>query len=177
MSNNDEDFLTGDNADAVLLAIGQQAQPIESKITELDHAVELIEQAFEDKKITQEQTEKLADLIPPELFNVESIGTDFDMRAELAMQQRMIHALRQTVMTGTGKLKKDVSIAEAKSVLDSCRNFGEMIRKNMESVVNLERIQALEAAVLATVNGYPEDFKREYLANLEKQLAIFCKES
>lgn len=173
MIDDEDDFLTGDEADDILNALGQQRADNDTNLMPL---IEKLEVAFQRETITPDEVEALIQIIPSEYFQMEEVGTDFDMMQELGMQLRMVNALRGKVMTGTGQLNKKVSISEAKSVLDSCRQTGEVIRKNMESVVNLNRIQALEAAVLATVNGHPEEFKREFLASLEKQLAVFCKD-
>lgn len=169
----DDDFLTGNDADSILNALGQQKADSETDVMAL---IDKLEVAFQRETITPEEVDALTQIIPSEYFKMDEVGTDFDMKNELGMQLRMVNALRSKVITGTGQLKKEVSISEAKSVLDSCRQTGEVIRKNMESVVNLNRIQALEAAVLATVNGHPEEFKREFLASLEKQLAFYCRD-
>lgn len=173
MIDDEDDFLTGDEADDILNALGQQRAENDTNLMPM---IEKLEVAFQRETIKPEEVEALIQIIPGEYFQMAEVGTDFDMKKELSMQLVMVNALRSKVMTVTGTLDKRVSISEAKSVLDSCRQTGEVIRKNMESVVNLNRIQALEAAVLATVNGHPEEFKREFLASLERQLAVFCKD-
>lgn len=180
MNNSDDDeFLTGDRADQILSHLGQTriaAATASSKDSPWLNAIAVLEESVREGTLPPKYIEKLVDVIPSEYFESVSVDADFDMGAELGAQRNLVNALRNKVMSAGGRgLHQGVSISEAKSVMDSCRQFGEVIRKNMESVNNLSRVQALEAAILVTVNDYPEEFRRDFLANLEKQLLIHCK--
>lgn len=182
----DDDFLVGEEADRVFSGTpeGEQVGKIAlsgAKKVEgarpYEEAILILAEGLRRKELPQERLQDLANLIPTELFNIDPISEDFDMKQELAEQQALVKSMRLNIMNPGGRgLKTSVSIGEAKAVLDACRNFGETIRKNLESYVNLERLQALESAVLETVSGYPEDFKREFSKNLEKALIIHCKQ-
>ena len=172
----DEDFLSGDESDQALAALASRVSPISrSVVSSVDAMIDTLDVGFTDQLFTEEQIDRIVNTIPAEFLAVDDVGADFDLLKEVALQVKMVNALRNRIMTGGG-LKKDVSIAEAKSVLDSCRQTNEVVRKNMESLVNLNRIQALEAAVIQTVRSELNEVQiAEFLVSLEKNLAIFCK--
>lgn len=201
----DDDFLTGDDADQLFNDLSKTKEEQDADLTEeqatkamnaraklvmaqdnvrsatdgvspfLD-AIDIIGEGLKSKLLQPEELQTLVDLLPPEILQVDSINTDFDMMEELGLQRNLVNALRLQVMNPSGRgIRSGISVSEAKSVLDACRNFGEVIRKNMESVVNLRRVQALEAAVMEVVSGHGEEFKRDFVAELEKQCKIYCK--
>lgn len=182
----DDDFFVGEEADDLFgdmteVETADRVALAGAKMTSLSpyqEALHILTEAMRRQELPTEMLQELANLIPSELFDIAPIESDFDMKKELAEQQALITSMRMNIMNPGGRgLKASVSISEAKSVLDSCRNFSETIRKNLESYVNLERIQALESAVLDTMNGYPEEFKRDFSKNLEKALLIHCKQT
>ena len=184
MGYDDDDFLVGEEADglfkedtghraaskvALSSAKAGNANPYLEAITILEEGLRLGE-------VKDESLQELANLIPTTLFDIEPITQEFDMKQELAEQQALVTSMRMSIMNPGGKgLRKGVSVSESKSVLDACRNFSETIRKNLESFVNLGRIQALESAVLESISGESEEFKRTFKANLEKALAVHCR--
>lgn len=185
MINDDDDFLVGNEADSAfegrseieqagaILLSGAKKVAGSAPISE---SIQILEEALRRQELPREQLQDLANLIPTELFDIAPIDANFDMKQELAEQQALVKSMRLNIMNPGGQgLKSSVSISEAKSVLDACNRFAETIRKNLESYVNLERIQALESALLETVSGYPEDFKREFTKNLKKALEFHCK--
>lgn len=177
----DDDFLVGEEADE-LFADQPEAETAGSIVVAkgrpaVEEAFTILAEALRRNQMPNDLMQELANLIPTELFDIAPIEADFDMKQELAEQQALVTSMRKGIMNPGGKgLKANVSISEAKATMDACRQFSETIRKNLESYVNLERIQALESAVLETVNGYPEDFKREFCVNLKKALDFHCKQ-
>ncbi|CAL9974982.1 hypothetical protein VPHK449_0004 [Vibrio phage K449] len=194
----DDDFLTGEEADAYFSGSSsseEEANPdLAAQRLKLEHArstaeqfpddhspfkdaIDILSEGIRSRQITNEELQDLANLLPPELFQVDSIDAEFDIMEELGQQRNLVNSLRLAIMNPGGKgLRKDVAISEAKSVMDTCRQFGETIRKNMERVNNISRVQALEAAILETMVDYPEEFKREFTKHLEHQLKIYCKD-
>ncbi|AHI61274.1 hypothetical protein vBVpaS1601_9 [Vibrio phage vB_VpaS_1601] len=201
----DDDFLTGDDADHLFHELSKSPEEQAEDLTEeqttkavnaraklvmaqdnvrsasngtspfLD-AIDIISEGLKSKLLQPAELQTLVDLLPPEILQVDAVDTDFDMMEELGLQRNLVNALRLQVMNPSGRgIRSGISVSEAKSVLDACRNFGEVIRKNMESVVNLRRIQALEAAIMEVTSGHGEDFKREFVAELEKQCKIYCR--
>jgi hypothetical protein len=166
----DDDFLVGTRADDMFNAILATAS------NSLDVHITAIEQASGNGKLTQEDLVRLVELIPTDMFSVDAVGADFDMQNELGMQHRLVNAMRNQVLTGLGTIRKDVSLQEAKQVLDSCRAFGEVIHKNMKSVVNLKRLQALESAILEAVSGSALVDKQVFLDSLERHIELYCKD-
>lgn len=179
----EDEFLTGDEADSWLdtpEVSGDVKLKVEnaksSSATPWLDAIAILEEGIREGSIPEAEIIALTEVIPAQYFTTEAMDAEFDMMAELGAQRNLVNALRSKVMLAGGRgLAKDVTVSEAKSVMDSCRQFGEVIRKNMENVVNLDRIQALESSIMLTVNDYPEDFRREFLKNLEKQLQVHCK--
>lgn len=189
----DDEFLTGPEADEFFTQ-GEESNEIAEQRIKLANAQSIAEQCpdspspFKDaldilsegirsKRLTNEELQVLANMLPPELFATESVTADFDVMDELAQQRNLVNSLRLQIMNPGGRgIREGISISEAKSVMDTCRQFGETIRKNMERVNNISRVQALEAAILETIGGYPEDFKREFTQELEKQLKVYCQE-
>lgn len=201
----EDDFLTGDEADGLFQELSKSPEEKEQDLTEeqsakavnaraklvmaqgsvrtasngtspFHDAIDIIGEGLKSKLLKPEELQTLVDLLPPEILQADALNTDFDMMEELGAQRNLVNALRLQVMNPSGRgIRSGISVSEAKSVLDACRNFGEVIRKNMESVVNLRRVQALEAAIMETVSDHGEEFKREFVAELEKQCKIYCK--
>lgn len=194
----DDDFLTGDEADSYFAdptsAADQENPDLAAQRLKLEHArsvssqhpdghspfkdaIDILSEGLRSRAISNEELQELANLLPPELLQVDSIDAEFDIMEELGQQRNLVNSLRLAIMNPGGKgLRKEVAISEAKSVMDTCRQFGETIRKNMERVNNISRVQALEAAILETMVDYPEDFKRDFTKQLERQLKIYCKD-
>lgn len=201
----EDDFLTGDEADGLFQELSKTEEERIEDMTEEQSlkvvnaraklimaqdnvrsnpgstspfvdAIDIISEGLKSKQLDTHELQTLVDLLPAELLQVDAIDTDFDMMDELGAQRNLVNALRLRVMNPSGRgIRDTISVSEAKSVLDACRNFGEVIRKNMESVVNLRRVQALEAAIMETVAGHGEEFKRDFVKELEKQCKVYCK--
>lgn len=201
----DDDFLTGEDADHLFEELSKSPEEKAEDLTEEQSikaanaraklvmaqdnvrsasngtspfmdAIDILSEGLKSKMLQPMELQNLVDLLPPEILQVDSINTDFDMMEELGQQRNLVNALRLQVMNPSGRgIRDGISVSEAKSVLDACRNFGEVIRKNMESVVNLRRVQALEAAIMEVVGDHGEEFKRQFVAELEKQCKIYCK--
>lgn len=194
----DDEFLTGDEADALFnkpehetdernpnlasqrikLANAQSvAEQYPDSQSPFKDALDILSEGIRARLLSTEELQELANMLPPELFVTEAVTAEFDVMDELAQQRNLVNSLRLAIMNPGGKgLRSEVSISEAKSVMDTCRQFGETIRKNMERVNNISRVQALEAAILETMADYPDDFKREFTAQLERQLKVYCQE-
>lgn len=174
----DDDFLTGAETDIVLSKSGDEKLAL-AAVEDAQHwemAIQAITTALEKDALPKPVIEKLLELIPSEYFHKDDINADFDMDAFLQQDMQLVRALRDKVLVGGGsKLRHNVSISEAKSVMDTCRQFGNEIRKNIESLNDIRRVQALESAVLETINGKDEKFRKEFLVNFEESLKRYCK--
>lgn len=194
----DDEFLTGEEADALFnkpehetdernpnladqrikLANAQSvAEQYPDSQSPFKDALDILAEGIRSKLLTMEELQLLANMLPPELFATDAVTAEFDVMGELAQQRNLVNSLRLAIMNPGGKgLRAEVSISEAKSVMDTCRQFGETIRKNMERVNNISRVQALEAAILETMADKPEEFKRDFIKQLERQLKVYCQE-
>ncbi len=181
----DDDFLTGDSVDSMLELTGAPKETLKLRNIQEEvksnpsiflNALEILAEGVRSKQIDKAELQKLANLLPPDLFYIDKVDTDFDIKEELGQQMSMVASMRLAVLNPGGRgLREGVSIGDAKAVMESCRAFSETIRKNMERFNNISRVQALEAAVLETISSYQEDFKREFLKNLEESLKVYCK--
>lgn len=181
----DDDFLTGDSVDSILSSAGKAEETLKMNHIHEEvsgnpsmylNALDIIAEGIRSKQIAHEDLQRLANILPPDLFHIDKIDSDFDIKEELGQQMNMVSSMRLAVLNPGGRgLRQGVSISDAKAVMEACRQFGETIRKNMERVNNIGRVQALEAAILESLSSYGEDFKREFVKNLESSLRVYCK--
>ena len=99
-------------------------------------------------------------------------GEDYDLREELVVQMRLVQAVRTSILDSRGRIRDDTTVTEVKSVLDASRSLADMLNKVNKDLVNQERIQAVEASFMTTIEGMPKQQQIIYIEELERRMKI-----
>ena len=100
----------------------------------------------------------------------DNFDEEFDLREELSTQLKMVRAVRNSILNSAGQIREDTTVSEVKSVLDASMKLAQMLTKANKEIVNIERIQAVEAAFLETIADLDEARQKEFVAILEKRM-------
>lgn len=99
-------------------------------------------------------------------------GADFDLKEEITAQIRAVRALRGKVLLPSGQLHPDIEPREAKEIITTGSTLISTLMKYHEQIVNMDRQQAVETAIIDTVKllnqKYQEIFFDKMKENLER---------
>jgi len=99
-----------------------------------------------------------------------NLDEEFNLRDEMATQLQMVRAVRSSILNAQGGVRETTTVGEVKSVLDASMKLSQMLTKANKEIINIERIQAVEAAFLEVVSGFKEDEQKEFVEVLERRM-------
>ena len=136
---------------------------LRKKVSELITLLELGE-------VPRDLIEKLNDAVKVYVTSGEDFDSEFNLREELATQLRMVRAVRSSILNANGHVKEDTTVSEVKSVLDASMRLAQILSKANKEIVNIERLQAVEAAFLEVISSFDDDRQKEFVEVLEKRM-------
>lgn len=89
---------------------------------------------------------------------------EFDLQEEVNAQLRMLRSLRSRAD------RENLSVRETRDVLSSASTLIQMLIKEQEKVVNIDRLRTIEKAVVEAVQTLPQEQQDIFLKNLEGKL-------
>lgn len=115
--------------------------------------------------LTPTEAERIAGVLN-KLFSCEVIefDHDFDVQGEINEQLRLLRTMRARADSQT------LSIRDMKDTLASATQLIQLLIKEQEKVVNLNRIRTIESCVVEVVRTLPIDEQNNFLALLEERL-------
>lgn len=156
----DEDF-----SDAVS-DIHNFAQALPS--VELDEHVEAILNHAD--RLNQDQISDLLVILNEHGVEGGGYGANFDMKAEVNEQIKAVKAMRQQVMTPSGRPKSGISARDLKEVATASNTMLQTLMKIHEKVVNAERMRAVEKATTDAIRQLPVETQELFFDTLEAEL-------
>ncbi len=130
----------------------------------VDELVTLIELGEVPKDALNRLSQALSPYVQPEY------DEDFNVRDELIIQMKMVKAVRMSILDSSGKLKRETTVTEVKSVLDASMRLSDMLNKVNRDLINQERLQAVEAAFMDVVGEFEQDRQLEFVKVLERRM-------
>ncbi len=108
----------------------------------------------------------------PENFTKPIYTANFDLMQELDTQLKTVRALRNAILTETNELREGMTTKDVMELNRTSTNLTNLLMKHHKDVVNMDRLRAVEEAVLSVIMTWPEAEEREkFVAAMEKALA------
>ena len=111
--------------------------------------VDSIVSLLELNEVPEDAVTRLIHALTP--YQETNFDEDYSLRSELVIQMQLVKSVRMSILDGAGRVKKDTTVQEVKSVLDSSMKLADMLNKVNKDLVNHERLQAVEAAFMDVV--------------------------
>ncbi len=144
---------------------GHQSSPK----TNLAKAFEEVLLAIQSGTAPDHLTKELAIVLPSDVLD--DYDETFDMKREIGIQMNMIKGLRHSVFKPNGRLEPGVEFKDAKYVLESSNKMISVLMNHQKQLINVERMQAVEASVIDVLDTMPPEHKSLFLEKLKEKLA------
>jgi len=95
---------------------------------------------------------------------------NFNLSEEVAYNIQFVRQLRENVMRPDGTINPEVTIKEANSIVSASNNLLTLLNRTQKDMRTVERAQAMERAVTATLEEVSPGLKETFLANLKFRL-------
>ena len=97
-------------------------------------------------------------------------GAGFDLASEVEQQILAVRAARDHVMTRDGRLKSGFSSRDAKDLVTAGSTLLQSLMKHHAEIMNIERMRALEQAVIETLKKADPEIAKSVISKLEERL-------
>ena len=84
-------------------------------------------------------------------------GPEFDLLEEVGYQIQTVHAMREAVLTEGNRLQPGMTTRDLNELNRASASLLTGLAKYHEKIINMERLRAVEEAVLSMMNLWPEE--------------------
>lgn len=125
--------------------------------------------AVEQKKIPDYELRKLLDVLPNRQ-DTQDFGANFDLAEEITFQLQALTAVRENIFSQDGRIRDGKTIKDAKEFLTSSTSLLQLLQKSRNELINADRMQAMEEAIIETLNEQTDEIKEAFMSKFESRL-------
>lgn len=138
-------------------------------VSALGTAFETVVTAIKDELIPSYELRKILDVLPAQ-ESVQGFDANFDMGKEITNQLQALQAVRNKIFSSDGRIKEGQTVKDAKDFMASSASLLQLLQKSKSELINLERLQAIEEAVIDALKELGDDATELFLKKLEERL-------
>jgi len=107
----------------------------------------------------------------PESHTGQLYGANFDLTEELNTQLRTVRAMRRYILTEDDSIRDNMTTKDVTELTRASTNLTNLLMKYHKEVINMDRMRAVEEAVMSVIMTWPDVAERErFISAMEKSL-------